>query len=270
MSNLINCPQKVIAKLFGYVEIDTKVSINTTVVYENKDKLPCKCCGNIQDFGYLDPNNFLINKKTNHIYSFQNIQSSFFCSYCYYIQSNYQERYQKVKSTDIADIVVFENYYEKKEFKTDFTKNDLYFLFKTPPKPPFIIMLKEQINASAIVNMSHRVKATIDKECIVVNYGLQQHIVSRKNTLRCLKDFVKIKTNFNKQELKVSDEVLFNRTKNSLYNRWFSYKLRSDGEFLKIYRDFLNSYNESTRFVAKIMLQAYIEQTKKENTNGNI
>ena len=60
MSDLINQPQKIIAKLFGYTTIDTKISINATLVYENKDNLPCKCCGKIQDIGYLDPQNVLV------------------------------------------------------------------------------------------------------------------------------------------------------------------------------------------------------------------
>ncbi len=264
MSDLINHPQKVIAKLFGYTKIDTNISINATVVYENKDNIPCKCCGHIQDSGYLDSTNILISNKANHIYSYQNIKSPFFCTYCYFIQTNYQERYQKVKSTDIADIVVFEKHYEKKDFKTDSTKNDLFFIFKTPPKPPFIIMLKEQITASAIVNMAHRVKPTIDKNLIIVNYGLDQHIVDRKHTLQCLKDFIKFKTHLNKKEIKASDEVFFNRTKNTKYDFWVTPKLRNNDNFLDVYRKFLNSYNESTRFVAKIMLQTYIEQTKKE------
>lgn len=264
MNDLINQPQKVIAKLFGYSELDTNISINASVVYENKVNLYCKCCGRIQDIGYLDPQNVLINISANNIYSFLNLSSQFFCAYCYYIQKNYQIRYQKIKSTDIGDIVVFENHYEKKEFKTDSTKNDLYFIFKTPPKPPFIIMLKEQITATAIVNMSHRVKPTIDKNVMVVNYGLTQHIVDRKHTLQCLKDFVKIKTVFQKLGLKVSDEVLFNRTKSTKYDFWFTPSLRANEKFLKIYRNFLNTYNESTRFVAKIMLQTYIEHNKKE------
>ena len=264
MSDLINQPQKIIAKLFGYTTIDTNISINATLVYENKDNLPCKCCGKIQDIGYLDPQNVLVSISANNIYSFLSPKSQFFCTYCHYIQKNYQLRYQKIKSTDIADIVVFENHYEKKEFKTDSTKNDLYFIFKTPPKPPFIIMLKEQITATAIVNMTHRVKPTIDKNLIIVNYGLTQHIIDRKHTLQCLKDFIRLKTHLNKREIKASDEVFFNRTKSTKYDFWFTPNLRTNEEFLKIYRDFLNTYNESTRFVAKIMLQTYIEHNKKE------
>ncbi|WP_323592744.1 hypothetical protein [Aliarcobacter butzleri] len=264
MSDIIHQPQKVIAKLFGYTTIDKNVSINATVTYENEDNIPCKCCGHIQDSGYMDPTNILISKKANHIYSFQNIKSPFFCTYCYFIQANYHERYQKVKSTDIADIVVFEKHYEKKDFKTDSTKNDLYFIFKTPPKPPFIIMIKEQITASAIVNMAHRVKPTLDKNLIVVNYGLTQHIVDRKHTLQCLKDFIRLKTHLNKREIKASDEVFFNRTKSTKYDFWFTPNLRANEEFLKIYKDFFNTYNESTRFIAKIMLQTYIEHNKKE------
>jgi hypothetical protein len=125
-------------------------------------------------------------------------------------------------------------------------------------------MLKEQITATAIVNMTHRVKPTIDKNLIIVNYGLDQHIVDRKHTLQCLIDFVKIKTTVQKLELKVSDEVFFNRTKSTKYDFWFTPNLRANEEFLKIYKDFFNTYNESTRFIAKIMLQTYIEHNKKE------
>lgn len=90
-------------------------------------------------------------------------------------------------------------------------------------------MIKEQITASAIVNMTHRVKPTIDKNLIIGNYGLTQHIVDRKHTLQCLKDFIRLKTHLNK-EIKASDEVFFNRTKSTKYDFWFTPNLRANEE----------------------------------------
>ena len=40
-----------------------------TVVKCNKT---CKCCGKIQDIGYLDPQNVLVSISANNIYSFLN------------------------------------------------------------------------------------------------------------------------------------------------------------------------------------------------------
>lgn len=58
--------------------------------------------------------------------------------------------------------------------------------------------------------------------------------------------------------------MLFNRTKSVKYNYWFSVKLKANEEFVKEYKNFLNNYNDSIRFVAKIMLAAYLYQTNKE------
>lgn len=258
MNNLLKSPQKTIAKLFGYKALE-KVSKNAITIINNQT-YTCKCCGRLQDAGYLDPKNILISKKANNIYSFKNLSSPFYCAYCYFIQLNYY----KSTTYNMSDIIVFNDRYEIKDFKTDSNKNDLYLIFKQPPKPPFILMLKEQISATAVVNMSHCVKPTIDKDLIVVNYGLTQHMVSRKLTLKCLKDFVNIKTNYNTKEHKLSDEVLFNRTKSVKYNYWFSVKLKANEEFVKEYKNFLNNYNDSIRFVAKIMLSTHLYQTNKE------
>ena len=254
VNSIIKSPQKTIAKLFGYKKLAI-VSQNAIQITRN-DTYICKCCGKIQDDGYLDPKNILISKKANNLYSFKNLTSPFYCAYCYFIQINYY----KSDTNYMSDILVFNDRYEIKDFKTNSIQNDLYDIFLSPPKTPFIIMLKEQIAATTVVNMSHCVKPTIDKDLIVVNYGLTQHIVSRKLTVKCLKDFVKIKNRYNTIEHKLSDEVLFNRTKSSKYNHWFSIKLKEDLNFIKEYKTFLNNYDENIRFVAKIMLATHLNK----------
>jgi len=254
VNNLIKSPQKTIAKLFGYTKLDI-VSINAKHITKNKTYI-CKCCGRLQDTGYLDPTNILISKKANNLYSFKSLASPFYCAYCYFIQKNYY----KLETNYMSDILVFNDRYEIKDFKTSSEQNDLYDIFISPPKLPFIIMLKEQITATVVVNMSHCVKPTIDKDLIVVNYGLTQHIVSRKLTIKCLKDFIKIKTRYNTTEHKLSDEVLFNRTKSSKYHYWFSLKLKENLNFMDEYKSFLNNYDESIRFVAKIMLATHLNK----------
>ena len=259
VNNLLKSPQQTIATLFGYKSLEN-VSQNAIQVKNNKSDI-CKCCGRMQDAGYLDPKNILISKKANNLYSFKNLSSPFYCAYCYFIQKNYY----KADTNHMADIIVFNDRYETKDFKTDSIKNDLYEIFLSPPKPPFVLMLKEQITATTVVNMSHCVKPTIDKDLIVVNYGLTPHLVPRKLTIKCLKDFIKIKNKYDTVEHILSDEVLFNRTKSPKYDYWFSLKLRENIAFREEYITFLNNHNESIRFVAKIMLATYIDKIKIRN-----
>lgn len=266
MNNLVTSPQKTIAKLFGYKY--TPINTPKKVYYiENNNAYRCKSCGLVQDEGYFDKTHVLINKKSNHLYSFKEPNSPFFCSYCNFIQTNYQLKFQQNKLHDIADIVVYKDYYIPMDFKTNSIKNDLYFLIKNPPKPPFIIMLKEQKSITSIVNMSHVVKPTLDENLLVINYGLNQHLINPKNILDCLEEYIKLKSIYNNDHT-LTDEVLFNRNKNTKYNLWLSVSLLQNEDFLKEYRVFLNRYNESTRFIAKIILNTFL--TQKDLTNGNI
>ena len=266
MSDFIKYPQKTIAKLFGYKDLLKTVTRNVTIITNNTEHY-CKICGRMQDEGYIDNLNTLIQVKSNDTYSHKNISSSFLCAYCYYIQNNYAKKLQNPPIDNIGDIIVFEDRYESRDFKTSSLSNDLLQLFISPLQTPCYILLKEQVTSNTIVNISHTVKVTLDSEIIVINYGLRNLICPKKLTINCLDEALILIDRFNTKEIKLADDVLFNRSKNSKYDRLFTYKLRGDKEFMLNYTQFINSYSEDIRMVAKIMLITYKEFKKVKNVN---
>jgi len=256
MSNFIKYPQKTIAILFGYKGLKKTVTRNVQIVKNNRE-LKCKVCGRIQDEGYIDNLNTLLQVKSNDTYSHFNILSPFLCGYCHYIQSNYSKRLQNPPINNIGDIVIFPNKYEIKDFKTNSCNNDLLKLFLKPPKTPYYILLKEQITSNTIVNMVHTIKPTLDNKIIIVNYGLHNYVSPREKTLECLENAVTLLERFNNINSKLTAEVLFNSTKHNKYDLWFSHNLRKNNNFMIEYSKFINNYTEDIRKVAKIMLLSY-------------
>ena len=266
MDEFIEFPQKTIAYLFGYKGLLETVTRNVSIIQDNKN-YKCKVCGKKHDKGYLDPINTLLQVKSNDTYSHKNISSPFLCAYCYYIQNNYAKKLQDPPINNIGDIIVFPNRYENKDFKTSSLNNDLLQLFVNPIQTPYYILLKEQLSSNTIVNMVHTIKVTIDSEILVINYGLKNLVCSRKLTLKCLDDALLLIDKHNTQDIRLADDVLFNRSKNSNYDRWFTYKLRGNKEFMLKYTNFINDYSEDIRMVAKIMLTTYKEYKKGKNVN---
>jgi hypothetical protein len=187
MIKLIKNPQKLIAINFGYKFI--KSVPNKIIISHDNTKYTCKICGRLQKDGYIDKDNLLISRKSNITYSYFNPHSPFLCSYCYFIQSNYIKRLQKPPLNDIADIILFKDKYIPQNFRTSSDNNDLFFILKDPPKPPYIIMIKEYIISTSFVNMSHRVKATIDNNLIIINYGLRNYFVNPNILFNALKEY---------------------------------------------------------------------------------
>lgn len=261
MNDFIKYPQRTISKLFGYKGLLSTVTRNVTIV-TNNTKYRCKVCNIIEDEGYIDTLNTLIQVKSNDTYSHKNILSSFLCGYCYYLQSNYAKKLQNPPINNIGDILVFPNRYESKDFKTSSLKNDLLQLFMKPCQAPYYILLKEQITSNTIVNMAHTIKVTLNSEILVINYGLRNLICPRQLTLNCLDDSLFLLNEFNNEDIKLSNDVLFNRSKHCKYDLWFTYKLRENKDFMLKYTKFINSYSEDIRMVAKIMLISYKEYRK--------
>jgi len=261
MNDFIKFPQKNIAKIFGYKGLLKTVTRNVHIIKDNTT-YKCKVCGKVHDTGYLDPINTLLQVKSNDTYSHADILSPFLCAYCYYIQNHYAKKLQNPPINNIGDIIVFPNRYESKNFKTTLLNNDLLQLFMNPLKAPYYILLKDQVTNNTIVNMSHTVKATVDSELIVVNYGLKSLICPRLVTLNCLDDALLLLDKYNTQEITLTEDVLFNRSKSSYYDNWFTYKLRENKEFMLKYTKFINNYSEDIRYVAKIMLATYKEFKK--------
>jgi len=266
MNDFIKFPQKTIAHLFGYKGLLKTVTRNVHIIQDNTT-YKCKVCGKVHDTGYLDPINTLLQVKSNDTYSHVDILSPFLCAYCYYIQNNYVKKLQNPPIDNIADIIVFPNRYENKEFKSSALNNDLLQLFINPIQTPYYILLKEQLSSNTIVNMVHTIKVTLDSELLVINYGLKNFICPRQLTLNCLDEAIFLIDKFNTQEIKLTDDVLFNRSKSLLYDRWFTYKLRENKEFMLKYTQFINNYSEDIRFVAKIIFKTYQEFKKGNNVN---
>ena len=82
--------------------------------------------------------------------------------------------------------------------------------------------------------------------------------------LGCSGEDKKVSTSIDNQtkEIIISEDVLFNRSKSSYYDNWFSQKLRENKEFMLKYTKFINNYSEDIRYVAKIMLATYKEFRK--------
>lgn len=263
---LIKYPQKVIAKHFGFTKNITVT--NRIKVLTNNSIHQCKCCGNIQDQGYIDPKNTLITRTNNYMYSYNQLSSPFLCSYCHFISYNFLKQYQKNKIGDIGNILVFEKKFYFKNFNSSSYENDLFKLFKTPPKPPFIIMIKEQINASTITNMSHNIKVTIDTEVFNINYGLNTFIVFRLNVLKCLDSYYEIRQGQNSEIYNKLDVLFFNKSNTDKFH-FILASVSKNKELLNTFVSFINEYNEETRFVAKILFKTYFIKVKGIKINGS-
>lgn len=265
-NTLINAPQKIIAKHFGFTK--PAIVTNRIKVLTNNITYACKCCGNIQDQGYLDPRNTLITRTNNYMYSYKELSSPFLCCYCHYIAYNFLKQYQKNKIGDIGNIIVFEDNFEFKDFNTSSFENNLYEIIKNPPKAPFLIMLKEQINASTITNMSHNVKPTIDQEIIIVNYGLANYTVFRMQVLNCLNTYFNIRQKQDSNIHNTIDEFFFNKSNSDKFHFVFS-NIKKNEQLFNNFISFIKKYNEDTRFVSKIILRTYFKKEKGIVINVN-
>ena len=89
-------------------------------------------------------------------------------------------------------------------------------------------MVKEQINASTITNMSHSIKPTIDSEVFNINYGLETFTISRRIVLQCLDSYYDVRQKQNEEIQNKLDELFFNKNNKLLYLPHFYKKLLSD------------------------------------------
>lgn len=256
---LVINPQWVLAKLFGFTGIDESIKGAT----KENSRHRCKMCGMIKKEGYIDPKNTLVGAKTNSLYTFRDVSSPFMCGECFFNYKNYANKLQAVKKGDMADLILFPDRFEHKNFLSSSKENELYDLFKSPPKTPFVVMLKE-LKGNSMLDMGHLIYPTIDPRVIVVHYGQTTHICPRQRTLSCMEDALAIIGQFNNKDHKVSDDVLFNRQKSEMHHQYLSMKLRKNPEFMRAYGDFLANYDESVRFVAKIMFNTYREEQKNK------
>ena len=169
---------------------------------------------------------------------------------------------------DIGDVVIdSQNNVIPIDCKSTSKDNGLYKIFKNPPVPPFIVLLKDT-KGSTFVDNAHTAKTTIDKNTIIVNYGTKSYIVPVKKVFECLKTSEEILKRHRKNKTKkqeavvISDDVLFNRANSTLYSNYFTSKLRRNGLFMDEYIKFVNTYDKGVRFAAKTMLETYRTEEK--------
>lgn len=257
-------PPLVLANLFGLKENFKKVENKKITFIEDNSECKCLMCGRIQAHGYMDPSKQLLGPNTNAFYDYVQPASPFLCTSCHYAYTHYKVSMQKdlnMDYGDMANIILFEDYFEAKNFNSD-EANELYDIFINPPKEAFAILLKA-IKGNTFEIATYKYIPTVDSELIVVNYGTAQFFTPRVLTLECIKHAERIFKEGKKRKVKISEDVLFNRALKEDYNHWFTDKLRSDAWFMSQYEEFMNLYSYDVRFVAKMMLKRHRIETKE-------
>lgn len=259
---LVNNPQKTLALAFGYKEPRASPSNNIQLVKQNAE-LMCKCCGRVQDTGFIDPKNSLIGAGTNAFYSYADVTKPFMCVYCLHNYSNYMKKMQKGEVYgDMAGLVLYhDGSLEHLSFLSSDDENALLSIFLNPPTIPFAILAKEYVG-NVFIEMGYSYKPTVDKELIVVNIGNTTYYCDRLHTLEALKESEAILGNAKKLKLNCSDDVLFNGGGRYGYQNYLSHNLRANPEFMQMYREFMDKYSRDVRVVAKTMQRAYRKHIK--------
>lgn len=275
MSNLLENPQKHIAKLFGYNEdfarLMTTMPAKTVALYDNTEH-DCMMCGSRHTKGALTVEH--LSDRYNNCYSFADTSSPFVCEYCLYNALNYDVKDKKeadgitpARFSRMGNIIITDDCIEP------FTKDDLfaYVIRQKEYKLPFVAMLASMQGTFAISDSAHTVAPTVDDDLLVVNYGNEVHRVSRYGVVECMKEVSKLLERYNsgefrREKIKLTSEVLFNWTRSKNYNEYFTMKLRNLEPFRNDLEAFLTRYNTSMRFIAGMLYKRYIEQENKETT----
>jgi hypothetical protein len=116
--------------------------------------------------------------------------------------------------------------------------------------------------------MSHNVKPTIDQEIIIVNYGLANYTVFRIQVFNCLNTYFNIRQKQDSIIHNTIDEFFFNKSNSDKFHFVFS-NIKKNKQLFNNFISFIHKYNESTRFVSKIILRTYFKKEKGIVINVN-
>ena len=257
---------KALALAFGYEKNQQIANLRGVEHIKDNSEHKCMMCGRAQESGYVDKKRTLINSSSNDFYIFSLPNSPFLCDYCYYCYKHYKNNMQKDLDRaygDITNIVLYKDRFVRKELGASNEKNELYDLFRNPPKEAFAIIVK-QAKTGGFVFDAYKAIPTVDSELFVVNHNAVAYYVPTKKVFEALKVFDKIEQELKKAKINFSEDLFFNRSGSTKYNYWFTKKLRGNAVFMELYVDFINKYNRDVRFVAKMIKARY----DKEKKNG--
>ena len=263
----MNNAQEMIAKAFGYKQVlepsDAifKIGKNNVgkILVVKDNKKPCAMCDKAHSVGYTSNESVehllkcMIPNTFNECYQlgFHN----FICEHCAWSIVAYGSPSKMKYGQKIINVVVNSKGREYKHFNAD-DKNDLYGILKSPPKPPFIIMINSR--GTVLENLVFTAKATISKKWIVVNYGLENLEVSPDGVFSCIHDARVIAS---KCKMEPTSDNIFNRQDDVRIK--VNKKTLENENFAPLMGDFLNKYNRDCRLVSKMVIKAYLKEHKE-------
>lgn len=271
--------QKIICQAFDYksplgvnIMTSSEKQANNILLVDN-NITACAMCGQVHNTGYVSKINTenllktLIPDTYNECYSIK--ARNFICEYCGYSLKAYGSPSKSTYGKKMINVLIHENKAIEKSFNSD-AKNELYDILVNPPKPPFVILINSR--GTVIENLVFTAKATISKEWIVVNYGLNNLEVNPNEVFNAIED---AKSIANKYSIEINSDNLWNRadevsiqvktkTKKGLINL---------DSFYSDVGLFISNYNRDCRVVGKMILEAYLKKhtvSKKDKVDTKI
>lgn len=258
--------QKMICEAFDYkkpLEVNIMTANETqakSISLVDDNTIPCAMCGQVHNVGYvskISTENLLktlISDTYNECYSIK--ARNFICEYCGYSLKAYGSPSKSVYGKKMVNVLIHGNKAIKKNFVSD-EKNELYDILSNPPKPPFVILNNSR--GTVIENLVFTAKATISKEWIVVNYGLNNLEVNPDEVFNAIED---AKDLAEKYGIEINSDNLWNRADEVL----IKVKTRNKKGLIDMdsfYSDvglFISNYNRDCRVVGKMILEAYLKK----------
>lgn len=224
----------------------------------NNNELPCTLCGNVHPKGYVADNEeelikSLVPDTYNECYSLK--PNNFMCEYCVYSLKAYSSPNKTIFGKKMINSLICNNRVIAKNFNSDST-NELYDILKNPPKPPFIILINSR--GTVLENLVFTAKATISKELIIVNYGLNSLEINPNEVFNAIEEAKKIANTYG---IEINSDSIWNRADD------VSIQIKIKGkkgltDFNSFYKDmslFIEKYNRDCRIVTKMILEAYLK-----------
>ncbi|MDD2640110.1 MAG: hypothetical protein PHS65_03870 [Arcobacteraceae bacterium] len=272
--------QEIICKAFGY-ESPLGVNIMTSSAKQanaielvNDNNEPCSMCGQVHTVGYKAKNGkaddllkALISDTYNECYSLS--VSNFVCEYCAYSLKAYGSPSKMEYGKKMVNVLIKGGKAIEKSFNSD-DKNDLFNILLNPPKTPFVILINSR--GTVLENLVFNAKATLSKELIVVNYGLNNLEVNPNEVFQSIEDAKRIA---NKYGIEINSDSIWNRADevSIQVKRKGKNGLISLEDFFVDMGIFIEEYNRDCRLVAKMILAAYLKAnpiSKVEKKSVNV
>lgn len=252
------------AELYYY---DNKPLFSTVEIKKLKitkdNAIPCALCGNIHTTGYTANSETeliqtIISDTYNECYAIQT--SNFICEYCGYSLKAYNSPNKTLLGKKMVNVLVHNGRAVEKSFNSD-EKNELYNIMIDPPKTPFVIMINSR--GTVLENLVFSSKATISKELIVVNYGLDNLEVNPNEVFSSIEAAKTIAATYG---IEVNSDSIWNRADEvSIQVKRTGKKGSIDlNSFYNEMGLFIEKYNRDCRLVGKMILNAYLKHNPSQ------